>query len=950
MTTTPTVWKPATQLNLGAAGGVQTRPIPIGLANGDILAGWFDNSFGPSAGEDITARNFDPFGNATGGFIQLNTVSTADDEDLQDIKALPDGGYIVTYIDEQGAGDDVIRLERYDANGAVVFSGFVAAGGVVSNAKLSVASNGNYMLTFTRDTAGDLNLRAHIFNGVTNTAVAEFDAAGNGADDFRNGESAGLSNNNFVTVCHRDVLAGTDFVEFKIVNSAGAQVVAPTTVASNNSFNPDVAGLSGGGFVVAYTRSNDLFFRIGTNAGALGAETTIASGANSQNFAKLVALKDGGFFVVWQDSTAADLIGQRYSAAGATIGSNIIIDATLLGGAAHEVSLTSDGRILVSWFDGEPVMIILDPRDDTITGTAASEVLTTQTTDTVISGLGGSDTILGLNGNDTIDGGVGTDTIKAGGGNDTIKVAEGHFIDNVDGEGGSDTLDLRLNTTRFATIDMVAGTWDMSAVSGGARTIANIEIVKGTQLGDTMTGGSGSQTLEGEDGLDLIKGGADGDILNGGGGLGDYVIYSGSAGAVTINLTTNTASGGDATGDSISNFENVIGGDGADKLTGSSGDNILSGGLGNDILKGENGNDKLEGDAGADSMTGGLGDDTYVLDTNSDSTVEAVGEGTDKVVASVTHALRINVENLELSGNANINGTGNALDNIITGNTGNNILNGLAGKDTLRGFTGNDQYRVDNALDLTEEQENDGIDITFASIDWVLQDNIEKLYLESTATSGTGNDLSNFIFGTSGQNTLDGGIGADRLSGFNGNDLYIVDSSGDLVFEQAGQGIDEVQSSVNHTLAVNVENLTLTGAGNVNATGNTVANLISGNSGNNFIDGKQGNDTLTGGLGGDNFVFTTALVSNQDTITDFSVADDTIRLDDAVFTAIATGFLNVNAFKLGVGATEADDRIVYNSATGEVFYDADGTGAAAQVRFAFVTAGTALTQGDFFVF
>jgi Ca2+-binding RTX toxin-like protein len=528
-------------------------------------------------------------------------------------------------------------------------------------------------------------------------------------------------------------------------------------------------------------------------------------------------------------------------------------------------------------------------------------------------------------------------------------VLNGEFIDNVDGGIGNDTLDLSGNTTRFAAIDMVAGTWDMSASSGGARTIANIEIVKGTQLGDTMTGGSGSQTLEGEDGLDLIKGGADGDTLNGGGGSGDYVIYTGSA-AVTINLTTSAASGGDATGDLISNFENVIGGDGADKLTGSSGANILSGGIGNDVLKGEGGDDRLEGDAGADSMTGGLGNDVYVLDSNSDSTVEAVGEGIDKVVTAITHALRVNVENLELTGFASINGTGNALDNLITGNTGNNILNGLGGVDTLRGFQGNDQYRVDNALDLTEEQFNDGIDITFATIDWTLQDNVEKLYLEGTATLGTGNALSNHIYGTSGQDTLDGAGGADRLFGEGGNDGYIVDSSGDLIFEQAGGGIDSVQASVNHTLAANVENMNLLGTGNINATGNTIANTLIGNSGNNFLDGKQGNDVLVGGAGIDNFVFTTALASNQDTIGDFSVADDTIRLDDAVFTALSTGFLNAAAFNTGANATQADDRIIYNSATGEIFYDADGLGGVAQVRFAFVSPATALTQGDFFVF
>ena len=92
MTTTPTIWKSAIDLNLSSNGGIQTLATPIGLANGNILAGWFDNLFGPSFGEDITAQLFDTQGTRIGGFTQLNTVSTADNEVLGDIKALPGGG------------------------------------------------------------------------------------------------------------------------------------------------------------------------------------------------------------------------------------------------------------------------------------------------------------------------------------------------------------------------------------------------------------------------------------------------------------------------------------------------------------------------------------------------------------------------------------------------------------------------------------------------------------------------------------------------------------------------------------------------------------------------------------------------------------------------------------------------------------------------------------------
>jgi Ca2+-binding RTX toxin-like protein len=135
-------------------------------------------------------------------------------------------------------------------------------------------------------------------------------------------------------------------------------------------------------------------------------------------------------------------------------------------------------------------------------------------------------------------------------------------------------------------------------------------------------------------------------------------------------------------------------------LAGGSGDDTLNGGAGNDTLNGGNGNDALDGGVGNDSMVGGAGNDTYTVNTAQDVVTEAGGGGTDKVFASVNYTLGANVENLELTGAAAINGTGNNLANVITGNSGNNVLAGGAGNDTLIGGAGNDTLNGGSGTDV----------------------------------------------------------------------------------------------------------------------------------------------------------------------------------------------------------------------------------------------------------
>jgi len=195
------------------------------------------------------------------------------------------------------------------------------------------------------------------------------------------------------------------------------------------------------------------------------------------------------------------------------------------------------------------------------------------------------------------------------------------------------------------------------------------------------------------------------------------------------------------------------------------------------------------------------------------------------------------------------------------------------------------------------------------------------------------------------------------LVGLGGNDVYYVAGDSVYVGESVGGGTrDVVYTSVSYALAAGqeVEVLSTTsnaGTAAINLTGNEFANEMYGNAGANVLDGKGGADVLFGLGGADIFAFTTAPGGgNIDTIADFLHGTDKLGLDDAIFAGIGTpGAFNANAFVVGSAAGDADDRIIYNSATGALLYDADGTGAGAAIQFATLQPGLGLTAGDFVV-
>ncbi|MCB8819118.1 hypothetical protein [Microvirga rosea] len=434
--------------------------------------------------------------------------------------------------------------------------------------------------------------------------------------------------------------------------------------------------------------------------------------------------------------------------------------------------------------------------------------------------------ITGNAGNNILDGGTGADRLAGGLGNDTYLVD--HAGDRVT-EGAGEGTDTVRSTISYALAD-------------------NIEqlVLVGTGNLDGIGNGS-ANTITGTSGNNLLDGGAGADLLTGRGGDDTYIVDD--AGDVVAELADE---GSDTVRASVSyglsqNVENLI-------LTGSGNIN----GSGNDaanVITGNDGNNILDGGAEADHLVGGLGNDTYLVDNADDMVVEAVNEGIDSVVSSVSYSLRANVENLTLSQNNNIDGTGNSLANTLTGNAGHNVLDGGAGADLLIGGQGNDTYVIDQAGDTVVEASDEGDDTVRASIGYSLGANLENLVLTGSGSiGGTGNDLANTITGNMGDNTLDGGAGADNLAGGQGNDTYLVDNAQDTVTEAAGEGVDTVRASITYALANHVERLILTGAAPIDGTGNSLDNVLVGNDGGNVLDGGAGADDLRGGLGNDTYL------------------------------------------------------------------------------------------------
>ena len=202
-----------------------------------------------------------------------------------------------------------------------------------------------------------------------------------------------------------------------------------------------------------------------------------------------------------------------------------------------------------------------------------------------------------------------------------------------------------------------------------------------------------------------------------------------------------------------------------------------------------------------------------------------------------------------------------------------------------------------------------------------------------------------------------GPAGSTLLVGFGGDDVYYTDVGATAVLEGVGGGRDTLYTGASYVLATGQEIEVLSAnshaaTNSINLTGNEYSQTLYGNAGANILNGGRGADYLTGFGGADSFAFTEALAGNVDLVSDFSVVEDIILLGGASgqpFFGLATGQLSSGALVIGSVALQSDDHIIYNSLTGALLFDADGSGTGGAVQFATLNPGLGLTAANFTV-
>ena len=350
----------------------------------------------------------------------------------------------------------------------------------------------------------------------------------------------------------------------------------------------------------------------------------------------------------------------------------------------------------------------------------------------------------------------------------------------------------------------------------------------GGDLGNILVGGAGNDTLTGGDDSDTIAGGAGAaDVLDGGEGS-DYLDYETSSAMVNVNLNTNTASGGDATGDTIMNFEGVYGSAFGDVLTGSSRGERFRGRDGVDVI-----------DAGAGFDESDFADATgSVVAAFNGSTLNVTNDGYGN---AETH---LNIEAVR----------GSAHNDTITGGTGNDRIMGLAGNDTLAGGDGIDTltYRGDIAfggnlgvvVDLTMPTATDG----FGDTDTI--SGFENVFGTRSADTISGDDMVNVLVGRDGNDSLSGRDGDDTLTGEAGNDTMEGGAGADML--DGGDGNADLVTYASSSAGVTVNLLTGAGTGG-DAEGDTISGVesITGSGFNDVLTGTMTNNALRGGDGND---------------------------------------------------------------------------------------------------
>ena len=469
--------------------------------------------------------------------------------------------------------------------------------------------------------------------------------------------------------------------------------------------------------------------------------------------------------------------------------------------------------------------------DDNLTGDSQGNRLEGRAGDDTLAGGGGHDRLIGGEDADSLDGGADNDRLIGGEGADTLDGGAGRDVLDYETSSSGVTVNLATGTASggdaegdvFSNIEGIAGSGHDDNLTGDSQG----NRLEGRAGDDTLAGGGGADTLDGGEDNDRLSGGEGADILDGGAGR-DVLDYETSSSGVTVNLTTGTASGGDAEGDVFSNFERIAGSRHDDDLTGDSGENLLKGragddrlvgGRGDDRLMGGVGNDRLSGDEGADTLDGGEGQDVLDYETSSSGVTLNLATG----AASGGHAEGDVFSNFERI-------AGSRHDDDLTGDRMGNLLKGRAGDDRLVGGRGDDRLM-----------------------------------------GGVGDDR---LVGGRDDDRLLGGAGADTLIGGSGEDVIDYRASPSGVTINLATGV----VSGGHAEGDRIR-------GVEHVIGSEHDDHITGDAGANRLTGGGGDDTLLGGAGRDRFIFESR--NGDDTIQDFTDGEDLIDLIGFNLTGLA---------------------------------------------------------------
>ncbi len=930
----------------------QNDPSIAALADGGFVVSWY-SYMGAVPGTDIHAQRYDANGQAVGAEFQVNTT-TASYQHNPTIAALADGGFVVCWDSTEAGGGGVdIYAQRYDGNGKAVGAEFRVNSNTDSlqeNPTIAALADGGFVVSWSSPVdnyGGGYGIYAQRYDangdpvglklsGTAGADLINLDAGqvlivdGAGGDDTINGSSSD------------DLLLGGSGND-SLIGGGGNDTL------NGGGGNDTLIGGSGNDTAIFSGTFDDyvIHYDAETNRYTLTDQTASRDGKDSFDGVEYFKFSDGikhAGQIVNFSPTGEVTIDGLVAEGEILTASNNLSDINGLGEISYQWQSSSDGNSWTNVGTGSS-LLLADEQVGELIRVSANYTDGHGTAESVAS----SGTVVVANVNDAPTGRVSITGIAAQ--NQTLTadntLADTDGLGNISYQWQADGKNIAGATTSTLVLTeaLVGKAITVSAsYTDGHGTVESLvssatgavgaagKIFTGTAGADMLVGQSWDDTLDGKAGADTLAGGVGNDtyIID---NAGDKVIELPGQGIDTVlSSVTYSLLDTDGIGSFGGNVENLT-------LTGIASINATGNALDN-ILVGNSANNLLNGGAGNDTMDGGDSSDLYVITAATD---HIKGEISDSGITG-NDEVRFAANNLTGGSTLTLYADDTGIERAVIG-----ISTTAVASSTGATALNVDASRVANALSITG---NAGANtLTGTSYD-------DKLI------GGAGNDV---LIGGLGNDSLDGGVGVDSLNGGAGNDTYVVENLRDSITDSSGT--DTVMTSIkNYSLGSDLENLTLTGNSSISGYGNALDNILTGNAvanklfgqdgddtfdgggGADILDGGAGNDNLMGGLGkdtlwgrdgADQFVFNTTLnaSANVDKVMDFDhVEDDLIMLATSVFAALGESVTD-GEIRSGAGFTTAattDQHLIYNSTTGNLYYDADGVGGMAAIQFATI--------------